>query len=355
MQRALALAARGLGRTRPNPPVGAVVVRNGRVVGEGFTRPAGGPHAEIVALRRAGIRARGADLYVTLEPCAHHGRTPPCADAVAAAGVRRVVVAMTDPNPRVRGRGVRRLRAGGTRVEIGLGSEEARALAAGHCSLVRHRRPWVVLKLALSLDGRIATPRGDSKWVTGPAARALVQRWRGESDAIMVGAGTVRTDDPRLTCRLAGRPRPVRVVVAGRQPLPARARVLHDGAAPTWVFAARSGVAVRRRVRAGAAVHLVDGRGGRPALAAVFRTLGELGISRVLLEGGGELAASALRAKVVDEVALFVAPILLGGDGAPAVGALGTAALGRAVRVDDLRVERVGRDLLVRGTVKYPR
>jgi diaminohydroxyphosphoribosylaminopyrimidine deaminase/5-amino-6-(5-phosphoribosylamino)uracil reductase len=171
----------------------------------------------------------------------------------------------------------------------------------------------------------------------------------------MVGAGTVRADDPRLTCRLAGRPSPVRVVVAGRRVLPARARVLHDEAAPTWVFAARGGGAARRSSRAGPVVHMVEGRGGRPALTAVLRTLGQLGISRVLLEGGGELAASALRARIVDEVALFLAPILLGGDGAPAVGPLATRVLARAVRLADLRVERVGRDLLVRGIVQYPR
>src|SRR5262247_406137 len=202
MGRALALGARGLGRTWPNPPVGAVLVRGGRVVGEGFHTRAGAPHAEIEALRAAGARARGAELFVTLEPCSHHGRTPPCVDALIPLGLRRVVVAMSDPNPRVRGRGLARLRRAGIRVTLGIGADEAHVLTAGYRSWVQRGRPLVILKLAVTLDGRIAAAGGDARWITGPPARRLSHGLRDVTDAVLVGAGTVRADDPRLTCRL---------------------------------------------------------------------------------------------------------------------------------------------------------
>jgi diaminohydroxyphosphoribosylaminopyrimidine deaminase / 5-amino-6-(5-phosphoribosylamino)uracil reductase len=350
MARAVALAARALGRTHPNPAVGAVVVRGGRVVGEGFTAPVGGPHAEVTALRRAGARARGADLYVTLEPCPHFGRTPPCVDAVVAAGIRRVVVATVDPNRRVRGRGIHRLCAAGIAVDVGVGAAEATALLAGYRSLVLRGRPLVTLKLAATLDGRIATRTGDARWITGPAARRRGHALRNVHDAVLVGAGTVRTDAPRLTCRLRGGRNPVRVVVAGAAlDLPRRAPVLDARAAPTWVVAPRS--ARRRAVAAlrarGVDVLLLPARDGRIPFGRVVGALGARGITSVLVEGGARVAADAIASGVVDVVVWFVAPSLLGGDAVPAIGALGIGRARAALRLHDVRVARLGADLVL--------
>ena len=355
MARALALAAEGLGRTFPNPPVGAVFVRGGRVVGEGFHHRAGAPHAEIEALRAAGGRVRGATLYVTLEPCSHHGRTPPCADALVGLGLRRVVVALVDPNPRVRGRGIGKLRRAGIPVAVGPGAEEARLLTAGYRSRVLHGRPLVTLKLATTLDGRIAAAGGDARWITGPAARRLAHALRDVSDAVLVGAGTVRADDPRLTCRLPGGHDPVRIVLAGPAlRLPARARVLARGGPPTWVVAPRGAPAARVAAlrRRGVEVLLVPGRRGRVPFAALVRLLGARGLTSLLVEGGGTVAAEALRARAVDRLVLFVAPAILGGDGVAAVGPLGRVRVRDAVRVGGLAVAHVGPDLVLEGRVR---
>ena len=355
MARALALAAEGLGRTFPNPPVGAVFVRGGRVVGEGFHHRAGAPHAEIEALRAAGGRVRGATLYVTLEPCAHHGRTPPCAEALVGLGLRRIVVAMVDPNPRVRGRGIAKLRRAGIPVAVGPGAEEARLLTAGYRARVLHGRPLVTLKLATTLDGRIAAAGGDARWITGPAARRLAHALRDVSDAVLVGAGTVRADDPRLTCRLPGGHDPVRIVLAGPAlRLPARARVLARGGPPAWVVAPRGAPAARVAAlrRRGVEVLLVPGRRGRVPFAALVRLLGARGLTSLLVEGGGTVAAEALRARVVDRLVLFVAPALLGGDAVAAVGPLALRRARDAVRVAGLAVARVGPDLVLEGRVR---
>jgi diaminohydroxyphosphoribosylaminopyrimidine deaminase/5-amino-6-(5-phosphoribosylamino)uracil reductase len=262
--------------------------------------------------------ARGATLYVTLEPCTHHGRTPPCVDALLPLGLRRVVVAIADPNPRVRGRGIARLRRAGIRVDVGLGADEARVLTAGYAMRIGRGRPLVTLKLATTLDGRIAAAGGDARWITGAAARRLAHALRDVSDAVLVGAGTVRTDDPRLTCRLPGGRDPLRVVLSGaRLALPPRARVIAAGGPATWVIAPADAppgrvAALRRR---GIDVLLLRGRRGRVPFASVVRALGERGITSLLVEGGGTVAAEALRARVVDRLVLFVAPMLLGGDG----------------------------------------
>jgi len=354
MARALALAARGLGRTHPNPPVGAVFVRDGRVVGEGFHTRAGGPHAEIEALRRAGSRARGAELFLTLEPCTHHGRTPPCVEALLPLGLRRVVVATSDPNPRVRGRGIHRLRAAGVEVVLGPGRAEARELLAGFRSLMLAGRPLVTLKLAMTLDGRIAARGGDARWITGPEARRLAHRLRDRHDAVLVGAGTVRADDPRLTCRLPGGHDPIRVVLAGAGlELPSRARVLRPGGPPTWVIAPRGAAPARVEAlrRRGLEVMTLPARGGRVGFAAVARALGARGLTSVLVEGGATVAAGALRAGIVDRVVLFLAPLLLGGDGVPGIGALGITRVARALRLAGVRIARVGEDLAVTGRV----
>ena len=355
MARALVLAAEGLGRTFPNPPVGAVFVRGGRVVGEGFHRRAGAPHAEIEALRAARGRVRGATLYVSLEPCTHHGRTPPCVDALLGRGLRRVVVAMVDPNPRVAGRGIARLRRAGIPVVVGPGADEARLLTAGYRSHVLRGRPLVTLKLATTLDGRIAAASGDARWITGPAARRLAHALRDVSDAVLVGAGTVRADDPRLTCRLPGGHHPVRIVLAGGAlRLPARARVLERGGPPTWVVAPRGAPAGRAAAlrRRGVEVLLVPGRQGRVPFASLVRLLGARGLTSLLIEGGGTVAAEALRARVVDRLVLFVAPALLGGDAVAAVGPLALRRVRDAVRVAGLAVARVGPDLVLEGRVR---
>jgi diaminohydroxyphosphoribosylaminopyrimidine deaminase/5-amino-6-(5-phosphoribosylamino)uracil reductase len=356
MARAVALARRGIGRTSPNPPVGAVVVKHGRVIGEGWHRRAGEPHAEVLALRQAGAAARGATLYLTLEPCSFHGRTPPCAPAVIAAGVTRAVIAVRDPHPRVHGRGIRALRAAGIRVLTGVLAEEAGAVSAWFRHAVVRGRPYVLLKLAASIDGRIATAAGESRWVSGPAARRWVHRLRNEVDAVVVGAGTVRADDPALTCRIRGGRDPVRVVVDGRLRISPRARVLRQrSSAPTLVATTSAASGSRRRAlaRAGAKLILLPGRGGRIRLTALLAALQARGIVSVLIEGGGELAAAALRERVVDRVFLVSAPLLIGGDGRPMLAALGVRRLAAAPRLRDQRVVVLGPDVVREGTVQY--
>jgi diaminohydroxyphosphoribosylaminopyrimidine deaminase / 5-amino-6-(5-phosphoribosylamino)uracil reductase len=358
MARALALATRGLGRTFPNPPVGAVFVRGGRVLGEGFHQRAGAPHAEIEALRAAGGRVRGATLYVTLEPCTHHGRTPPCVDALLPLGLARVVVATPDPNPRVRGRGLRALSRARIPLVVGVGGEEARRLTEGYRTRVLRGRPLVTLKLATTLDGRIAARGGASRWITGPAARRLAHGLRDVADAVLVGAGTVRADDPRLTCRLRGGRNPLRIVLAGpRLDLPPRARVLRAADAPTWIVAPRGAApariaALRRR---GVEVLLLGGRRGRVPFRRVVEALGARGLTSLLVEGGGTVAAEALRAGAVDRMVLFLAPSLLGADGVPAVGPLGLRHPADAPSLDVLAVGRVGKDLVLEARLRAPR
>jgi diaminohydroxyphosphoribosylaminopyrimidine deaminase/5-amino-6-(5-phosphoribosylamino)uracil reductase len=356
MARAVQLARRAVGRTSPTPPVGAVVVRGGRVVGEGWTRPAGGPHAEVVALRAAGKAARGATLYVTLEPCSHFGRTPPCARAVIDAGIRRVVAAVGDPNPRVRGRGLRALRAAGIAVDVGIGGREAGEVSEWFRHFVVRRRPYVLLKLALSIDGRIATASGESRWVSGPVARRWVHALRNRVDAVMVGAGTVLADDPRLTCRLRGGRDPLRVVVDGRLRVPPGATIFRQRsqASTLVVTSAASAAAPRRRLeRAGAELLVLPGRGGRVRIASILEALAARGVVSVLIEGGADLAAAVLRERAVDRALIVAAPLLIGADGRPAIAALGVRGLPDAPRLANPRVSRLGADVLWDGAVQY--
>lgn len=350
MRSAIREAAKGLGRTSPNPAVGAVVVKDGRVVGRGHHARAGGPHAEVVALRAAGERARGADLYTTLEPCDHTGKTPPCSAAILEAGVRRVFVGSSDPNPLVNGRGVARLRRGGVAVEQGVLAAECDALNAAWFTFITEGRPFVTLKVAVTLDGRIATRTGDARWVTGEEARAWVHRLRDRVDAVLVGAGTARTDDPELTTRLpGGKGRDaLRVVLDSRLTLPARLRLLHPRSpAPTLVAHASA-----RARRVGPGVELLRCRRGRGGvdLRDLLAKLARRGVTHLLVEGGAHVHAAFLEAGLVDRVAAIVAPRILGADGIPLSAGRGPARMDDALRLEQVEVERLGDDVLVSGT-----
>jgi len=347
MRRALALARRGLGTTSPNPVVGAVLVRKGRVVGEGWHKKAGGPHAEVVALR--GVNARGTTLYVTLEPCSTWGRTPPCTDAIVAASVKRVVVAARDPNPKHDGRGLQMLRRAGICVEAGLLAAEAGGMNEGFNKWITTGMPLVIAKAAMSLDGKIATHTGDAKWITSVAARREAHRWRARVDAIVVGANTVIRDDPELTVRhgVHGQ-QPWRVVVDARGRVSRMARILRDAQRRrTLVLTTSLSPATWRQYlsRTGVEVIVVPHKSGRADLRAALKALGKRDITSVLVEGGGELLGSLFDARLVDRVALFYAPIVIGGRGAVAVVAgKGASRVGKAMRLRDCRWRRVGRD-----------
>ena len=333
MARALQLAERGLWTARPNPMVGCVIARDGEVVGEGWHPRTGEPHAEVFALREAGERARGATAYVTLEPCAHHGRTPPCADALVAAGVARVVTAMRDPFPCVDGAGFARLRAAGIEVASGLLEAEARELNRGFLSRVQRGRPWLRIKLAASLDGRTAMASGESKWITGETARADVQRWRARSGAILTGADTVLADDPALTARLgegADLVPPLRVVLDRRLRSLASAKV-RDGSAPTLYLHGPEAVPPPGVEAEFAAVPLRD---GHLDLEAALRLLGARGINEAQVEAGPVLCGALLRAGVVDELLLYQAPLLLGDQARPLFAGLGLGSMAQALRFE---------------------
>ncbi|MCZ6695905.1 MAG: bifunctional diaminohydroxyphosphoribosylaminopyrimidine deaminase/5-amino-6-(5-phosphoribosylamino)uracil reductase RibD [Acidobacteria bacterium] len=357
LREALDLAARGGGQASPNPMVGAVLAHGNRIVGRGYHTRAGAPHAEIKALEQAGRRARGATLYVNLEPCCHFGRTPPCVDALIAAGVSEVVACMRDPDRRVDGKGFRALRAAGVSVRVGALRSRALNLNRRFLHEVRRGLPFVTLKAGMSLDGRIATRGGQSKWITSPRARAAARLLRSRHDAVLVGVNTVLADDPRLRGPgAAGRRSPARVVLDARLRTPRSARILRGGG-ETIIFTLGGASVVRKRAleRAGAIVVQTPGRGGRLRLKAVLGELARRGVRSVLVEGGSEVLGSALDQKIGDGVVLFVAGTILGGRGAlPAFGGLGPARLGEAVRIEDLVVRRVGPDLMVRGRLRFP-
>jgi diaminohydroxyphosphoribosylaminopyrimidine deaminase/5-amino-6-(5-phosphoribosylamino)uracil reductase len=351
MRAALALARRGLGNAWPNPAVGCVLVKDGRIVGRGWTAPGGRPHAEILALQMAGEAQRGATAYVSLEPCCHWGRTPPCTDALIAAGVKRVVIGSVDADPRVNGEGIAKLRAAGIEVASGVLQAEADDLAAGFRMKVQHGRPIVTLKIASTLDGRIAAHNGESRWITGEQARWAGHALRGRHDAVMVGVGTVLTDDPELTCRIPGfRPSPLVRVVADshlRTPLTARiAKAAHD--APTWMLIREGADPARRAAFAELGVKLISVPGCEVGveIGPALKGLGGLGITRLLVEGGAQLAAALLRADLVDRISWFHAPSIMGADGVPAVQALGIAALAAMPRFVRERSIALGADML---------
>ncbi len=379
MREALALAARARGHTSPNPMVGALIVRDGHIVGRGYHARAGQPHAEVVALREAGEAARGATLYVTLEPCCHHGRTPPCTDAIIAAGIRRVVAATADADPRVRGQGFAALRAAGIEVQVGLCQDEARQLNEAFFTHRLLGRPFVLYKAAASLDGKVATPTGASRWISSPASRARVHQLRAELDAILVGVGTVLADDPRLTARPGERPpalaqpeppplperppdpetrQPWRVIADSRAQTPPTARALRPGPpGPTLIAVTEAAPAERVDAlrQAGAEVWVGPaGPDGRLDPSALLQYLGQRGIISLLLEGGPTLAASLLSAGLIDRVLFFLAPLLIGGPAPGLLGGPGFPTLAGAPRLTRLTAEPVGPDLAISAYIGEP-
>ena len=360
MTLALRLAAKGRGKTRPNPMVGALVVKNGRIVGRGYHQGPGQPHAEILALMQAGRRAKGATLYVTLEPCCHLlKRTPPCVPVVVQSGVRQVVVAMTDPNPMVKGRGIAALRWVGIMVTTGIAQEEAAQLNRAYLHWVTTGRPYVILKAGMTLDGKVATAQGESRWITGPRARQEAHRFRSQVDAVVVGIGTILHDDPTLTARLSDRPlklasrQPLRVVLDSRLRTPPTAKVCtkQDRAKTLIVTTSRAPRSRRRPFeQAGVEVLSLSTKNERVSLPALMTMLGKRGITSALIEGGSTVNAAALREKLVRHVVLYFAPTLMGGQDAKAmIGDRSPKRLDQALPLRHVTVRRIGKDLVVEG------
>ena len=366
MKLALRLAAKGRGGTSPNPMVGSVIVKNGQIVGKGYHRRAGTPHAEILALHEAGPQARGGTLYVSLEPCSHiHKRTPPCVPAIVRSALRRVVVAMADPNPKVNGEGIRQLLGAGLTVDVGCGEEAARRLNEAYIHWIQTRRPFVILKAAITLDGKIATATGESRWITGAQARRHVHRLRSEVDAVMVGIGTILTDDPQLSAREPFKesrsrnfPQPVRVVLDSRLRIPPSAQVLKWTAEqPTIIATTHQAPSIQIQAirEQGAIVLVVPQKQGVVSLRACLAQLGKMGLNSVLLEGGSELNAKAVQCGLVNRVMLYVASCLLGGQNAKGVlGSLSPNSLTGATSLYNLAWRKLGEDVLITGDISTP-
>ncbi len=352
MQRCLELARRALGCTSPNPMVGAVIVKDGEIIGEGFHPRAGEPHAEVFALKAAGENARGATIYVSLEPCNHHGRTPPCSEAVVAAGLAKVVVGMVDPNPLVAGGGIRRLQKAGIEVVSGVEEEACRKLNEGFIHRILYKKPLGILKYAMTLDGKIATTTGHSAWVTNEDARSVVKELRAGCDAVVVGGNTVRQDNPRLTSRLAGAHNPLRVVMSRTLNLPTEAHLWQTQESPTLVLTeAGANPDVQENLRK-QGVEVVELSPLTPDKAMAY--LYDLGFCNVLWECGGVLAASAIASGAVQKVLAFIAPKIIGGSNAPTpVGDLGFTTMTQALSLERVEMRIVGSDCLVEGYLPY--
>lgn len=349
MRRALKLAARGAGRTSPNPAVGSVIVKNGRVIAEGYHKKAGAPHAEAAALATLKNGAKDSTLYVTLEPCCHFGRTPPCTDAIISSGIKEVVIGAVDPNPRVSGRGISQLKAAGVVVTSGVLERECRKLNEAYNRYITAGVPFVTLKLAQTLDAKTATAAGESRWITGEASRALVHRMRSMADAVMVGSSTVIADDPELNVRhLRGRD-PLKVVLDTGLKTPLTARVFKGGGLLIFTTGASSTSKIRKAAEAGAGVVVVPAVKGGVDLKRVFRELAKREVVSVLVEAGGTLAASLLREGLVDRLSVFISPTVIGSEGLSSVGPLGVKRLKDALKIEGLTVKRVGTDMLVEG------
>lgn len=350
IKRALSLAARARGMTSPNPMVGAVIVRNGIIVSEGFHRKAGTPHAEAIAIENAGGKTRGATLYVSLEPCCHRDkRTPPCTEKILSSGIKRVVISMQDPNPKVSGKGIEELTRAGIHVVSGILEEKARRLNEYYIKHITTGRPFVVLKVAMTLDGKIATPEGESKWITGEKARMAVHRLRNSVDAVMTAIGTVKADNPSLTARIKGGKNPVRIVIDPHLEIPVDANLIKVPPQTIIVTRARNRKAdylLKSGIKLVYFKNLLD-------LNWLLQSLGKTGIASVLIEGGSSLNAYALSAGIVDKVMFFIAPKIIGGrDSFPAVGGKSFRRLEDAYRIKDLKVMRIGDDFLMEGYIR---
>jgi len=348
MRRALTIAKRG--RTSPNPMVGAVIVKNGRIIAEGWHKRAGEPHAEIIALKKAGQLARGADLYVTLEPCCHYGKTPPCVDAIIEAGIASVTAAMVDPNPMVAGRGIERLNAAGIRTKVGMLGDEAARLNEAFVKYITAGRPFITLKYAMTLDGKIATRTGDSKWISGEESRRLVHRIRERSDAIMVGIGTVISDNPELTARVSKRTvYPKRIVVDTHARTPTSIKMLSlPGETIIAVGESAEDDRVRKLEKAGARILKVEESNEHIDMKSLAYALGKMEITSVLLEGGGTLASAALEAGIVDKIIAFIAPKIVGGaEAITPVEGLGIDEMVQAAQFEISKTRRVGKDIMI--------
>jgi diaminohydroxyphosphoribosylaminopyrimidine deaminase/5-amino-6-(5-phosphoribosylamino)uracil reductase len=352
MHMACRLAFKAAGRTTPNPMVGAVLVRGDKIIATGYHKAAGSDHAEIAALKSAGESARGATLYINLEPCSHYGRTPPCSRALIAAGVKSVIAGMKDPNPLVAGRGFRELRRAGIMVRSGLLAAECRALNEAFVKTMTRGLPFVTLKLAASLDGKIATATGDARWISGKESRSSVHRLRDRVDAVLVGSGTVIADDPQLTCRIRGGRNPWRIVLDRRLRISPAARLLRQrDPERTLIVTGRRAPPERARALAarGARVLRVAARRGKLSWSALLKQLASLGIQSVLIEGGAAIAASALKEKAVDKILFFYAPKLIGGDGRVMIDGLGVREAKSSLKLKHLEIARAGNDLVVSG------
>lgn len=354
MDLALQWAKSAIGQTEPNPAVGAIIVKDGEIVGMGAHLKAGGPHAEVHALAMAGEKARGATMYVTLEPCSHYGRTPPCADAVIRAGISKAVIATLDPNPLVAGRGAKRLEEAGIEVLIGVREAEARQLNEVFNKFITSRKPFVTVKTANTLDGKVATETGSSRWITGEEARHYVHQLRHRNQAILVGVGTVIADNPQLTTRLPeGGRNPIRIILDSRLRIPLDARVLTDGQAPTWIYTTEEADPEKRERLAAMGIPVIPlSSGPQVDVSDVLAHLGEQQISSVLVEGGSQVNGSFLRAREIDKIITFIAPKLVGGQHAPtSFGGQGIDRMDQAILLSRMTVRRLGQDLCIEG---YP-
>lgn len=355
MRQVLRLAEKGRGRTAPNPMVGAILVKGGQVVGRGYHVRAGEPHAEIVALQQAGEKARGSTLYINLEPCTHFGRTPPCAPRVVEARVRRVVIGMMDPNPRVKGRGIQSLSQAGIDVQVGILEKECQRTNEAFCKYIIKKEPFVILKVASTLDGKTATQKGDSKWITGEVSRRFVHRLRDQSDGVLVGIGTILRDDPLLTARIKGGHDPYRVVLDSRLRIPERARVLEGSPSKAIIATTEEGSneKMERLERKGVQILVLNSKEGRIDLKTCLQSLGAIGIMTLLVEGGSEINGSFLDEGAIDKFYFFFSSKWIGDEKAPGIfGGHGVQDLSKTIKLNQLRFRRMGEDFLLEGYVE---
>jgi diaminohydroxyphosphoribosylaminopyrimidine deaminase / 5-amino-6-(5-phosphoribosylamino)uracil reductase len=353
MQRALSLAGLGKGNVSPNPLVGCVIAKNGKIVGQGYHREFGGPHAEVYALRMAGPKAKGATAYITLEPCIHFGKTPPCAPQLIKSGIKKAVIAMKDPNPIVSGRGIRALKNAGIEVEVGMGANEAQFINRPYVTWMTKKRPFVLLKMAMTLDGKIATASGDSRWISGEESRRLVHQMRSETDAVLVGTNTVQKDNPLLTSH-GWKKNPVRVILDPHLRLSPKSKIFKDKSAPTIVFTAEKTESTQalRLHEMGVQIQNIPLFKKKFNLQIILKRLAKMNMNHVIIEGGGETAWRFLEAKLVDEVAFFIAPKIIGGRNAvPVVGGDGFSKISQGLSLNMISVATVGEDILVRASI----